>query len=168
MWEEGERTTTECTASHRHLRKLHYHRYYTRAAMDLVFIMPIYKIPFFFIRFYENSHMNINIVAKCFRFSCTFIFVLRFEGLPLFSIIRIYDCVLACVHACGFLLYACVTVTLGGARLCWCWLWYLCWFYSYLNCHCDFSDQVIKSNEITFVQYWQKKNERNKRRIHHK
>lgn len=35
------------TAAHRHLQTLHYHRYYTGAAMDLVFIMPIYENFFF-------------------------------------------------------------------------------------------------------------------------
>lgn len=47
-------------------------------------------------------------------------------------------------------------VTLRGARLC-CWLCYLCWFHLDLNCHCNFTDQLIKSNKITFVHLSKKK-----------
>lgn len=129
-----------CIASHRHLQTLHYHRYYTRVAMDLVFIMPIYEIFLFScVRFHENSHMNIN-SGKMFslfmhiHFCASFWAVYLFFALALALSLSLSSCFAMqnshiwlracspeCVNACG-LLYVRVTVTLGGARLCWCWL----------------------------------------------
>lgn len=101
--------------------------------------------------------MNINSSCKIyFCFSCTFILLhsiwwflpLSFFPHPVLYFVRINYC--ECIHK-DFLKCMCfecrlwlsdesdLMLTLTSDLL-------------LLNCHCDFSDQVIKSNAVTFVQ----------------